>query len=31
MVDGMYTLKQPYVQMWHSFLTCDLSHKCMGV
>jgi len=31
MVDSMYTLKQLYVQMWHTFLTCDLSHKCMGV
>jgi hypothetical protein len=31
MVDSMYTLKQLYVQMWRTFLTCDLSHKCMGV
>ena len=31
MVDGVYALKQPYVQVWHTFLTCDLSRKCMGV
>jgi len=31
MVESVYALKQPYVQMWHNFWICDLSHKRMGV